>query len=131
MQLYESNKSAAAKTAVEQIAKLYEVERELHGKDLEEVLQQQRSRSAPVANSTLHEWLLAHRARVPEGSVTARAIDYSLNQWTALAGPAAADRQQPRRATDQALGYWKKELAIGRHACRRTAGGGDREPELK
>lgn len=83
IQLYESNKSSVAEAAVELIAKLYDVERELHGKDLEEVLQQRRSRSAPVAN-TLHGWLIAHRAKVPDGSATAKAIDYSLNRWSAL-----------------------------------------------
>ncbi|NKE69125.1 IS66 family transposase [Ramlibacter sp. RBP-2] len=83
IQLYESNKSSVAEAAVDLIAKLYEVERELHGKDLEEVLQQRRSRSAPLAK-TLHEWLIAHRAKVPNGSATARAIDYSLNRWSAL-----------------------------------------------
>ena len=34
--------------------------------------------------NTLHEWLLAHHAIVPDGSATARAIDYSLNRWSAL-----------------------------------------------
>ena len=32
----------------------------------------------------LHAWLLAQRGKVPEGSATARAIDYSLRRWTAL-----------------------------------------------
>jgi hypothetical protein len=32
----------------------------------------------------LHAWLSEHRARVPDGSATARAIDYSLRRWQAL-----------------------------------------------
>lgn len=82
-ELYESNKSTIAKTAVELIGQLYEIERELQGKDLQEINRQRRSRAAPIAK-TLHDWLVAHRTKVPEGSATARAIDYSLNRWTAL-----------------------------------------------
>ena len=32
----------------------------------------------------LHAWLLAQRQRVPDGSATAKAIDYSLTRWAAL-----------------------------------------------
>jgi transposase len=32
----------------------------------------------------LHVWLKIERARVPDGSLIAAAIDYSLNGWTAL-----------------------------------------------
>ena len=32
----------------------------------------------------MHEWLAAQRQRVPEGSATAKALDYSLNRWAAL-----------------------------------------------
>jgi len=32
----------------------------------------------------LHQWLVEHRRKVPEGSATARAIGYSLNRWAAL-----------------------------------------------
>jgi hypothetical protein len=32
----------------------------------------------------LHHWLHTHRAKVPEGSATAKAIDYSLRRWVAL-----------------------------------------------
>lgn len=32
----------------------------------------------------LHTWLQAHRLKVPDGSATAKAIDYSLNRWAAL-----------------------------------------------
>jgi transposase len=40
-------------------------------------------RSAPIAK-TLHQWLLLQRQKVPDGSATAKAIDYSLRRWTAL-----------------------------------------------
>lgn len=32
----------------------------------------------------LHQWLTAQRQKVPEGSATAKAIDYSLKRWLAL-----------------------------------------------
>ncbi|EPD42368.1 hypothetical protein HMPREF9702_02558 [Delftia acidovorans CCUG 15835] len=34
--------------------------------------------------SALRKWLLAQRQLVPDGSATARAIDYSLKRWKAL-----------------------------------------------
>jgi len=33
----------------------------------------------------LHQWMRQQRQKIPDGSVTARAIDYSLNHWEALA----------------------------------------------
>ena len=38
----------------------------------------------PPITETLHRWLIAQRQRVPEGSGTALAIDYSLKRWEAL-----------------------------------------------
>jgi hypothetical protein len=32
----------------------------------------------------LHGWLTEHRAKVPDGSATAKAMDYSLRRWRAL-----------------------------------------------
>ena len=32
----------------------------------------------------LHAWLQRERSKVPDGSATAKALDYSLNHWTAL-----------------------------------------------
>jgi hypothetical protein len=32
----------------------------------------------------LHIWLTLRRQKVPEGSATAKAIDYSLGRWAAL-----------------------------------------------
>ena len=40
-----------------------------------------KSRRIAVA---LHRWLLAQRRLVPEGSATAKTIDYSLGRWDAL-----------------------------------------------
>lgn len=32
----------------------------------------------------LHDWMLAPRDRVPNGSATATALDYGLKRWVAL-----------------------------------------------
>ena len=65
------------------IGQLYAVERDIRGHDAETRLQQRRTRAAPIA-AVLHEWLVAHRAKVPDGTATAKAIDYSLTRWAAL-----------------------------------------------
>ena len=40
-------------------------------------------RSRPVADA-MHLWLIEQRKKVPEGSATIKAIDYSLGRWQAL-----------------------------------------------
>jgi len=42
-----------------------------------------RKTARPLADA-LHQWLRQQRQRVPDGSATARAIDYSLKRWAAL-----------------------------------------------
>ncbi|PIB40333.1 transposase [Pseudomonas sp. 2822-15] len=39
--------------------------------------------AVPIAGK-LHDWMLAQRDLVPEGSATAKALDYSLKRWVAL-----------------------------------------------
>lgn len=82
-ELFASHKSPIAEEALKLFGALYDVERPLQ--DLQpdrrrEVRQQQAS---PV-DDMLHQWLLAQRQRVPDGSATARAIDYSLGRWGPL-----------------------------------------------
>jgi transposase len=82
-ELHVANKSTLAETALDLIGKLYDVERDIQGKDAAHRLQQRRTRAGPVAKA-LHDWLLAQRAKVTTGTATAKAIDYSLNRWDAL-----------------------------------------------
>jgi hypothetical protein len=42
-----------------------------------------RRRSRPIAEA-LHYWMRQQRQKIPDGSATARGIDYSLNRWVAL-----------------------------------------------
>jgi transposase len=39
---------------------------------------------ARPAADALIKWLIPQRQKVPEGSATAKAIDYGLNRWVAL-----------------------------------------------
>ena len=81
--LHKANKSQIAADAMAYIGQLYEIERE--AKDLEPDPRRQirQDKAAPIADA-LHAWLLMQRARVPNGSGTAAAIDYSLKRWAAL-----------------------------------------------
>lgn len=81
--LHEANKSELAARALEYIGGLYEIERDI--KDLPPDKRQQirQTKAKPLADA-LHQWMLAYRLKVPDGSGTARALDYSLKRWAAL-----------------------------------------------
>jgi transposase len=80
---HEFNGSEIAGQAVALIARLYEIEREARelGVDARQRLRQQRSK--PIVDA-LHTWLVAKRQALAKADVTAKAIDYSLSNWTAL-----------------------------------------------
>ncbi len=82
-ELWANHKSTLAAGALTLFCKLYEVERDLQGLDADERRRQRERRARPVAE-LLHAWLLTQRQKVPAGSATARAIDYSLGRWEAL-----------------------------------------------
>jgi hypothetical protein len=81
--LHANNKSLIAYQALEQIGQLYDLERQAQHMDGPNRLRLRQDESAKIILK-LHAWLLAQRGKVPEGSATARAIDYSLRRWTAL-----------------------------------------------
>ena len=81
--LQATSKSLIAETAVRFFAQLYEVEREVRTLDADERRRIRQVRARPLANA-LHAWMIAQRQQLPEGSATARAIDYSLKRWVAL-----------------------------------------------
>lgn len=62
---------------------LYDVERGVKDLDDDERRRIRKLKARPIADN-LQTWLILQRQRVPEGSATARAIDYSLNRWAAL-----------------------------------------------
>lgn len=82
-ELWANHSSQIAGAAIKLFGALYDIERQVQ--DLDPVsrreIRQQKGRPAADA---LHAWLLAQRQRVPDGSATAKAIDYSLGRWEAL-----------------------------------------------
>ncbi|RYF35092.1 MAG: hypothetical protein EOO21_04275 [Comamonadaceae bacterium] len=78
-----NHQSTLAEQALALFARLYGVEREVADLPAEERLRIRRAKAKPAAD-VLHAWLLAHRQKVPPGSATAKAMDYSLGRWPAL-----------------------------------------------
>ena len=75
--------NAVAPEALKRIAAIYRVERELAQRTPDERSALRGSATRPLWEE-LHTWLAFERRRVPDGSATAKAIDYSLRHWTAL-----------------------------------------------
>jgi transposase len=82
-ELWANHKSTLAEQALALFARLYEVEREVADLPSDERLHIRQAKAKPAADA-LHAWLLAQRQKVPPGSATAKAMDYSLGRWQAL-----------------------------------------------
>jgi transposase len=83
--LYANHRSDIAEEGLRYFAALYEIEREARELklDAEGRRQLRQQRSKPIAE-TLRQWLARQRGQVPDGSATAKAIEYSLGRWAAL-----------------------------------------------
>ncbi len=81
--LHVANKSQLAEQALHSIAGLYEVERQAKEMSDEGRWRLRQELAVPIAGK-LHEWMFAQRDLVPDGSATAKALDYSLKRWVAL-----------------------------------------------
>jgi transposase len=83
-ELHAANQSPIAREALERIGQLYEIER--RGREMGCLERQAlRRREARPVLDALFEWLWQTRQKTAEGSGTAKAIDYSLKRWAALA----------------------------------------------
>lgn len=82
-ELVKDNGSVVAAQAMQRIAKLYQVEREARHLPEKDRLAIRQNRAKPLCDE-MQNWLTLERQRVPDGSGTARAIDYSLNRWGPL-----------------------------------------------
>jgi transposase len=82
-ELWANHGSQIGEQALKFFGELYDVEREVHDADSAQRLDARQRRSRPVADA-LHQWMRQQRQKIPDGSATARAIDYSLNRWAAL-----------------------------------------------
>jgi transposase len=109
--LHAASHSPVAAQALEYIGGLYVIEREVKGLSPEERLTRRQQAARPLADK-YHEWMLAQRQRVPEGSGTARALDYSLKRWVALTRY-LDDGQLPidNNRIEQTI----RPIAVGRH----------------
>jgi transposase len=81
--LRDAGKSAVATEALQQIARIYKVERELASMTPADRLAGRITGTRPLWEE-LYAWLRLERGRVPDGSTTAKALNYSLNAWEAL-----------------------------------------------
>ncbi|CAM3888921.1 IS66 family transposase [Polaromonas hydrogenivorans] len=82
-ELVKDNLSPVGTQALQRMAALYQIERQVKGFSAEDRQAIRQSSSKPLCED-LHAWLKLERQRVPEGGATAKAIDYSLNRWEAL-----------------------------------------------
>ena len=78
-----SNQSQIAGLALQYIAQLYAVEREVKNLNADKRRQIRQARSKPLADA-MHEWMQLQRQKITDGSATAKALDYSLKRWGAL-----------------------------------------------
>jgi transposase len=81
--LHAANQSQIAQIALEQLARIYEIEREIKELSAEQRMAVRQERTRPLLDA-LHEWMTLQRRKVPDGSATAKALDYSLKRWAAL-----------------------------------------------
>lgn len=81
-ELWANHGSQLGEQALKFFGQLYEVERAAVNADSQARLEARRE-ARPLADS-LNQWLRQQRRRVPDGSATAKAIDYSLKRWAAL-----------------------------------------------
>jgi transposase len=82
-ELWANHGSQVGEQALKFFGALYDVERETADAGSQARLEHRRRRSKPVADA-LHQWMRQQRQKIPDGSATAKAIDYSLNRWEAL-----------------------------------------------
>lgn len=81
--LHAANKSQLAEYALQQIGLLYDIERQAKDVSPDQRLTIRQQKAIPILDA-LQQWLIAQRQKVPEGSATAKAINYSLKRWDAL-----------------------------------------------
>lgn len=108
--VHATTKSPLAHEALNRIAALYAIEREVRGSPAAERLRVRATRMAPLM-ADLHAWLRVTQARVPGRGDLAGAIRYSLSRWEALTlvlrdGRACLDNSAAERAM--------RPIALGR-----------------
>lgn len=104
------HQSPIATEAVERIAALYGIEKEIRGRPPDERLQVRREKAQPLLDS-FHTWLRESQAKVSRKSDVAVAIRYPLELWPALTRYAADGRLEiDNNAAERAL----RAVTLGR-----------------
>jgi transposase len=107
--IHQASASPLAAQAIARIGKLYEIEREIRGKRLDERRAVRQARAGPLLED-LRQWLQASLSMVSGKSAIPVAIKYALARWTALTryvddGRIEIDNNSAERAIrDVALG---------------------------
>jgi transposase len=108
--LHQGHASPVAKEALERIAQLYGIEKEVRGRSPDERREARRSRSRPLLEA-MHTWLKATLSKLSRKSELAKAITYALERWTALMVFVDDGRvEMDNNAAERAL----RTVAIGR-----------------
>jgi hypothetical protein len=81
--LHVASASPLAARALEYFGLIYDIEREVRHATPEQRLRARQEHGRRVVDA-LHAWMVLQRQQVPDGSATARALDYSLRRWEAL-----------------------------------------------
>jgi hypothetical protein len=81
--LMEAHRSPIATEAIERIALLYAIEKEIRGRPPDERRRIRNARARPLLES-MHHWLKTSLATLSRKSNTAAAIHYALSLWDAL-----------------------------------------------
>jgi transposase len=82
-ELWANHGSKVGEQALRYFQVLFKIEDEVASATAEE-RRRVRQRKARRVAAALNKWMLAQRLLVPDGSATAKAIDYSLKRWKAL-----------------------------------------------
>ena len=84
-ELHVAAKSALAHTALNHMGSLYALEGDMREQalPLDRVLVRRQMEALPRLHA-FHDWLQASRAQVPNGTASAKALDYALKRWPAL-----------------------------------------------
>jgi transposase len=108
--LYEAHQSPIAKEALDRIAALYGIEKEIRGRPPDERQKIRNARSRPLLES-MHAWLKASVSKLSRKSDVTLAIQYALGRWTQLVRYCKDGRLEiDNNAAERAL----RAVALGR-----------------
>jgi transposase len=83
VEVWDATQSPAAQTAITEIARLYAIESEIKDLSVAQRQHQRQARAGPILDA-FRQWLEAVRAKTGPRSALAKALQYTLNRWSAL-----------------------------------------------